>query len=878
MELSRKYSKVIISHPGTDFDSLASMWAAHMLYPDTPVVLIAGTDSNVTEFLALYGQELPRLKLKNIDISGIEHLVIVDCSSRTQLGRIEGLFDRNNVFVEVWDHHRKEGPEFRIDDMHYGEVGANTTLLIRELANRGVTPSQEEATLLLLGIYEDTGSLRFSSTTPHDLDAASWLLKHGASLDILDRFMGIKLDQNQKQLLTNLSLNGQVIDIRGIPIHITQASTIKFVDEIAFLVKKIQETENSDVIFGLVQMDKRVFIVGRSRLPAVNVGDILSKFGGGGHPQAASCLLVDTDRSIALQRLLDAIREDVRPRILARDVMSSPVRTIDSESSIEAGHTIIAHTGYSGLVVVDEENHVTGIITRSNMDKALQHGLGHAPVKGYMIREPVTISEETSLDEIQKIIIEKRAGFLPVVFGGKLSGVVSRADVLKALHTKRFPTMSGYGQINGSSPREFGAGLIARLPEKYLEILSSAGELADRMEVTCYLIGGIVRDLVLGAENIDIDLLIEGDGISYAHEFAGKYEAQVIENPRFRTAKVVIEDGLVLDIATAREEFYTKPGALPEVASAGIRDDLVRRDFTINTLAIQLNARNWGLFIDHFGALQDIENKLIRVLHTFSFVDDPTRILRALRFSERFGFSLEKQTEELLHRALKEGRLDEVTPERIRDEVLLCLRENQPWPIIRRIAEEGILGVLYQSLYIPEILKIEDDPMKPAYDWVAGFNVIEIFPATEHCYAAVLLAESDPVPGAGFTEKYKFDRNFLELGRSIPAFREFRELIAEPGSKTSDLAYALERLPVAYWIALAAISGEGSPESQFLEKYLTEIIGIKPEINGNDLKAAGYQPGPGFGEALDRIRREKIDGAVLTREDELKIASEVLGD
>ena len=878
MELSNKYSKIIISHPGTDFDSMASMWAAHLLYPDTPVVMIAGTDSNVREFLDLFGHELPRLRLKEIDISAVEHLVIVDCSSRTQLGRIEGLLDREKVYTEVWDHHREQGPEFKTDELHFGNVGANTTLLIQSLAGMGIIPTEAEATLLLLGIYEDTGSLRFSSTTPQDLESAAWLLKQGASLDLVDRFLGIRLTQAQKSLMTNLSLNGQIIEVRGIPIHIVQASTLEFVDEIAFLVKKIQETENTDVIFGLVQMDNRVFIVGRSRLPAVNVGGVLSKFGGGGHPQAASCLLIDTNRSIALQRLIDAIREEVSPGIVARDIMSSPVRTIDANSTIEEGHIIISHTGYSGLVVVDDENHVTGIITRPNVDKALQHRLGHAPVKGYMIRDPITLSEETGIDEIQKIIIERRIGFLPVVFGGKLSGVVTRPDVLNALHKRRTPTMSSMGPIRNGSQRDYGTNLLSRLPEKYVDILSSAGILADKMEITCFLIGGIVRDLILDMENIDIDLIIEGDGIAFAHEFAQKYNAQVIENTRFRTAKVVIEGGLVIDIATAREEFYTRPGALPEVAAASIRDDLIRRDFTINTLAIQLNTRGWGRFIDHFGGLRDIETGLIRVLHAFSFVEDPTRMLRAMRFSERFGFALETQTYELLCRALKEGRLDEVSHERVREEILLCLREKLPWPILRRIAEEGILGVLYQPLYFPEVLRIGDDPVRPMIDWISRFLDAGEQPLPEHCYLAVLFAESELEHGLGFVKKYKFDHHYLSMAQSFPHLVEYRDLIRSRNPRDSDLVHVIEKLPSACWVAAAVIAGEKSPERRFLERYMTDLRKIKPLLNGNDLKEAGFNPGPGFGAALDKIRRERIDGADLTREEELDIARKILGE
>ncbi|HDS30474.1 MAG TPA: polynucleotide adenylyltransferase, partial [Firmicutes bacterium] len=313
--------EIIISHPGTDFDSLASMWAAHLLDPKRPVVMIAGADTNVREFLALYGQEFPRMQLKEIDIGAIKHITVVDCSSRSQLSRIEGLLDRADVFVEVWDHHRKTEPDFKVDVHHYAPVGANTTILVQELIRKGITPSPVEATLLMLGIHEDTGSLRFTTTTTDDLDAASWLLRSGAALEMVDKFLGIRLSRQQKKLLTELSLNSRIIEIRGIPVHITQAVADEFVDEVAFLARKVMETESADVLFAVVEMNERVFIVGRSRMPSIDIGEIMNIFGGGGHAQAGSALLTGTSRAVALQRLIDAVRNAIRPSVSARDIM-----------------------------------------------------------------------------------------------------------------------------------------------------------------------------------------------------------------------------------------------------------------------------------------------------------------------------------------------------------------------------------------------------------------------------------------------------------------------------------------------------------------------------------------------------------------------------
>jgi len=875
-ENKEKHPEIIISHPGTDFDSLASMWAAHLLYPNQPMVMIAGTDSNVREFLALYDNEFPRLRLKQIDISVVKHMTIVDCSSRSQLHKIEGLLDRKDIEIEVWDHHHKDGFEFRIDQHNFSKVGANTTVLVQELIKNGVHVSVEGATLLLLGIYEDTGSLRFPTTTPADLEAAAWLLKAGASLDIADKFLGIKLSGAQKGLLSKLGLNVRVVEVRGIKIHVTSAVADEFVDEIAFLARKVQETENADVLFALVQLHNRVFIVGRSRIPPVDVGAILSIFGGGGHPQAASCLLTDTVHTIALQRLLDAVREEVKPTVVAHDIMSTPARTTGPDVTIEDAHTVIAHTGYSGLAVVDNDNKVIGIITRSDVDKALQHGLGHAPVKGYMAKSPEILNDTDSLNEIQNIIIDRRVGFLPVISRGKLAGIVTRSDVLSALHRPTVITQPSEADTRGLTYEEYGKELLLKLPKPILDILAIAGELADEHGVMCYLVGGIVRDLVLERSNVDIDLLVVGNGIEFAHRLAFPLKAKVIEIERFRTAKIIFEDQSKIDVATARDEFYIRPGALPEVEAAGIRDDLVRRDFTINTLAIQLNARKWGQFVDHFGGLRDIRDELIRVLHTFSFVDDPTRILRALRFSERFGFELEIQTGELLKRALIEGRLDDISPERVREELIHCLSEEKPWPIIGRLFEEGTLGVLHQSIYtLPDFSK-DTDPIEPAMKWLSEFLSEEELPERSHAYIALLMSGAAEGGAVSFARRYKFDLEVIRIAEGLSELKGICKHLSKPVEKSSDLVRMLEKLPGPCWVVLAADGAEGSHSRENLKKYLTELRKIKLEINGDDLIKDGFDPGPGFGQALEAVRSAKIDGEVNGWDEEMELARNIL--
>jgi len=498
-------------------------------------------------------------------------------------------------------------------------------------------------------------------------------------------------------------------------------------------------------------------------------------------------------------------------------------------------------------------------------------------VRGYMVRDPVTVGEDTGLGELQSAIIERHAGFLPVMFAGKLSGIVTRSDVLRAIHKA---TSRGRAGLAEASPvreaTDKGRELLSLLPPRYVSILAAAGEVADAIGVACYLVGGIVRDLVLDRRNIDIDFLVEGDGIAFAKKLGATLEAHVVENSRFRTAKISLSDGLHIDIATAREEFYLHPGALPEVEAASIRDDLLRRDFTINTLAIQLNSRKWGLLIDHFGGLSDLNIGLIRVLHTFSFVDDPTRILRALRFSARYGFPLEKQTEELLKRALLEGRLDDVSPERLRAEILLCLRESNPWAVLRRICDQGVFGLLHPPLQPPLCMSEPEDQIKPALEWVAGFMDAQDVPRRSLVYFAYLISTTLSADAIGFVQHYRFDSTVMEIAKSLEDLRGAEVELADRDLKPSRIVAILENLPAPFWVVLASGKSDISPERAHIRRFLTELRWTQPEISGDDLVTEGFEPGPRFGEALDAIRRAKLDGEISGREEEIAIAKRLL--
>src|SRR5947209_9100716 len=237
-----------------------------------------------------------------------------------------------------------------------------------------------------------------------------------------------------------------------------------------------------------------------------------------------------------------------------------------------------------------------------------------------------------------------------------------------------------------------------RLPLKIFNRLREIGALADAMDAPVYLVGGLVRDLLLGHSSLDVDIAVEGDGMTFARRLADRYGAGLKVFEKFATALVVFPDGFKLDVATARCESYAHPTALPTVKPSSIKDDLYRRDFTINALAICLNASPFGELVDSYGGQRDLERKVIRVLHDRSFEDDPTRVFRAIRFEQRFGFHIEEHTLTLLKAAAASDLVRRLSGPRLRNEVMRLVSEQSPTRTIRRMAEFDLLRFLHTDL------------------------------------------------------------------------------------------------------------------------------------------------------------------------------------
>ncbi|MGH7536686.1 MAG: CBS domain-containing protein, partial [Gemmatimonadales bacterium] len=396
----------------------------------------------------------------------------------------------------------------------------------------------------------------------------AYCLSRGANLGMIAEFIRRDLTAEQVGLLNDLIRSAETYTINGVRVVVSTASLDRYVGDLAMLTHKLRDMENINVLFTLVRMDNRVHIVARSRLEAVDVSQIADAFGGGGHVMAASATVKDLTLIQVKERLLTLLKERIRPLKQARDIMTAPVKAIPERFTLRGAGEIMNRFSLAYLPVV-RRGEMVGLITREVVDKGIFHGLGEAAVREYMSGEFPRVAADAPLSQVQRVMVERNLGFLPVLEGGRLRGAVTRADLLRHAYEdllKRPTFFPGDEREAGEAAvRNVGSLLANRLPPRIQDLLRLAGAVGDGVGGKVYAVGGFVRDLLLRHENLDVDMVVEGDGIAFAEALARRVAGKVTSHRKFGTAVLTLPDGFKLDVATARTEFYEYPAALPTV-------------------------------------------------------------------------------------------------------------------------------------------------------------------------------------------------------------------------------------------------------------------------------------------------------------------------
>ncbi len=413
---------------------------------------------------------------------------------------------------------------------------------------------------------------------------------------------------------------------------------------------------------------------------------------------------------------------------------------------------------------------------------------------------------------------------------------------------------------------------IKELPVPVSDFIKTAGSLADDKNVRAYIVGGFVRDLYLKVPNFDIDFVVEGDGIKFAEELAKKLSCQVLTHKRFGTATITGLAGFKADIASARKEIYEKPAALPTVSYGVIQDDLFRRDFTINAMAISINSSSFGELIDFYGGQDDLKKRLVRALHPLSFIDDPTRILRAVRFEQRYDFKIEAYTRSWIKTSVKRNMLGVVQKHRLRDEIVLIFKEAVPYKILRRL--HNLSGFSYISkdmrLY-PRLVNYFHEAERRISWYRQHFShrrhIEPYIVFMSLFFYSLRLKEIKKI-----MSDFAFHKG--ESSRIISLKENFvstKKGLLKKNISSSAVYRLLE--PLAYEVILSIIAMAGNKlVSSKVDDFLAVYNGQRLSIKGEDLSELGIGPGPHFKKILHEILMAKIDGKVKDKEEELELA------
>ena len=863
---------LILSHEQADFDAIASLYAASLLYPEAAPVMPQRINRNVRGYLTLYGQDFPFIERDEHKANSIHQLTVVDSQSPVTL-KGYGLETQVNVI----DHHPIE-PELNPSwDLQIEKVGATTTLLTEAVIEAGKDLSDTAATLMLLGIYEDTGSLGYPGTTARDVRAAAWLLDQGANLGIAAEFLNRPLSAEQQALFEQLLEGSVVSQIQGHQIVIARGHAGGTTDEISTLAHRLGDVYDADALFLVVGLDGRVQLVARSYTESIDVGGIAEHLGGGGHSRAAAALIKDSSMETVESELILLLEEAVEPPSTVGEIMSRGPQLLNSSDTVAVAAEQMQRYGHEGYPVTDG-GEIVGLLTRRSVDRAVAHEMLDRPVSEIMEAGTLAVHPQDSIHHLQRVMIEHNWGQVPVSdpINGEVIGIVTRTDLLNSLGNS----------ANSQSHRELVNKLEQALTAERLALLQLIAAESERSNVALYIVGGFVRDLILGTPSVDFDLVVEGDAIALAESLASKFGGDIGSHRRFGTAKWQLDadhkdlkralsiEGAELpetvDFVSARTEFYSHPTALPSVTEGSIKLDLHRRDFSINTLALRLDGRHYGQLLDPWGGGKDMLNKQIRVLHSLSFVDDPTRILRAVRLEQRLGFSIESRTIELLERALP--LLEKVSGERIRSELTSIVKEANIGPIMHRLKQLGLLQAVHPALDWDDWVEARTEAARefsPPASWK-----LEQEPTPSELFLALWVYRLPSNEASSICERLHMSQG--EAARFVEAGRQECDLTQErsPSEWVACLDPVPEAALVATWLALS----DQEAGQTIIESYLSEWRWVHATVDGDRLRELGLVPGPAYKQILGTLRAAWLDGELESAEDEQQMAAALVGE
>ncbi|HED24501.1 MAG TPA: CBS domain-containing protein, partial [Firmicutes bacterium] len=841
---------LIITHENSDFDALAAVIVAARLYPGSYVLLPEQLQPNVRSFVNLHRDLLPLIDPREIVDDHIDLLLVIDTNRLERLGKWDYLVDRAKHVI-IYDHHPGD-EDIEAEKASIEPIGATTTILLEKIRQEKIKITEFEATLFALGIYEDTGCLTYEITTSRDARAVSYLWDAGLNVRLLQEYLRSPLNETQKKLLEKLIHSSELHDLNRRRVLISSTSLNEYVVGASALLQLLDEIEDTGLTIVIIRMTDSIYMAARSRDEDLNLLELLGPFDVRGYPAAVSTHFRGTDTEALKKRVLAYLADNMPSSLTAGEVASQPVFTLSSDTSLDEADELLVEHGYKGCPVL-EKGRLAGIISRRDLRKGMRSELGHAPVKGFMTRQVITASPLDTLTDLRRLMMEHNIGRVPIVDDqGRLSGIITRSDVLRHLNyfdrhgrslkeRKRITGSRGEGEAELTTGEEINlsALLESELSADIQRLLNHISRLAEQKNMKVYLVGGIIRDLLLRyPPEKDLDFVVIGNAVAFTYALQKLDGGTVKHYDQFGTASLYMKDGTRLDFVTARREYYESPAALPRVESSGLKNDLFRRDFTINTMACSLDEESYGRLYDYFNGRQDLRKRLIRVLYEISFIDDPLRILRAIRFEQRYNFTIEAETLKLIEEAIDDQVLTRVSRQRLNHELRLVFKEPSPVRILKRFEQLKLLEIFYPGVRTgPETwrrLSSMEKLLRRAEE--KGWHSQ---PDRELVYLSSLLCSLESAKRNAIIKKLNLSRERAAVVKG--ACREASTIVKKlevEELEQSAVVSLLQDLPPETIFLAYTLAGQKKIRGR-LRLYLDKLQLIKPHLNGSDLKRIG---------------------------------------
>ncbi|MDM7267368.1 MAG: CBS domain-containing protein [Aquificaceae bacterium] len=813
--------KVIILEEGADLDALSCAYGLLLLYEDAYLLRPSYLSKRASEVLSSFSDRFRTLE----ELPEKFDLLLVDSHNYEEY--LKSFGDRIRD-IYIYDHHPKapKGFKGKVDS-----VGSCTTLVVEELMEKEIEIDSLSATLLAFGIYEDTGMLTYEGTTYRDAKAIAWLLERGLNLSLLRKSLSGGISKEEIDLLSKhmVSLESLYVDRKKISLVVLRMEEYK--PDILSLLYELKEIKESSAFFVIVEAGGKSYLFGRSIRGEFDVSAVLESFGGGGH-EFASAGKFEGVPAERLKGLLEALLKGEKVPLKVKEIMSYPPFLIHEDMDVDLALLELSQRNYAGAPVIDDRGRLVGIVYKKNLLKAQRHGI-KGKVKDFMVEEFHTLELEDFIWKAEEILSKYGEKLIPVVEKDRVVGVITRMDLLHAYRRH----IQGLRAIEKK----------ISIPEDIRGLLEEIGQEAKGLGYKVYLVGGVVRDLLMRKRIWDLDLVVEGDAIALACKLGEKWQVNCHTFQEFGTAHMKYKD-YKLEFATTRRETYPHPGSYPVVEWATLKEDLLRRDFTINAMALSLNPEDFGTLIDYFGGLRDLKDGIIRVLHPMSFVEDPVRILRALRFAGRFGFKLSKGTEKLLKKAVSLGLLKKAPRGRILNELRLALREERLLEILRLYKRYGVLEQIIEGFVFKPELESLLERLKDIVSW----HKIE-FPqeALDYGWVFLLLLLKD-TKGEDLLKEISAPSWVRESYKLMK--ESLHNLISQlqKAQKPSEIYLTLKGKPTALLLILMLYQKEK------VKLYMERLRFIKVDVeNFKHLK------GKELGEAIERERLRLMDSLLL---------------